>query len=84
MSQSPSPETQTPPSRLGRWLYWGLVGAIWATIGVAVLVFIYALDLPDTDELWKIGPKAELSLYAAEDELIARRGRRGGQKMKKK
>ena len=84
MSQSPSPETQTPPSRLGRWLYWGLVGAIWATIGVAVLVFIYALDLPDTDELWKIGPKAELSLYAAEDELIARRGRRGGQPLQYK
>jgi penicillin-binding protein 1A len=84
MSQSPSLETQTPPSRLGRWLYWGLVGAIWATIGVAVLVFIYALDLPDTDELWKIGPKAELSLYAAEDELIARRGRRGGQPLQYK
>ena len=84
MSQSPSPETQTPPSRLGRWLYWGLVGAIWATIGVAVLVFVYALDLPDTDELWKIGPKAELSLYAAEDELIARRGRRGGQPLQYK
>ena len=84
MSQSPSPETQTPPSRLGRWLYWGLVGAIWATIGVAVLVFVYALDLPYTDELWKIGPKAELSLYAAEDELIARRGRRGGQPLQYK
>ena len=84
MSQSPSPETQTPPSRLGRWLYWGLVGAIWAAIGVAVLVFVYALDLPDTDELWKIGPKAELSLYAAEDELIARRGRRGGQPLQYK
>ena len=84
MSQSPSPETQTPPSRLGRWLYWGLVGAIWATIGVAVLVFVYALDLPDTDELWKIGPKAELSLYAAEDELIARRGRRVGQPLQYK
>ncbi len=83
MSQAAAPEpTQT--SRWRRALYWGLVGGIWGLMALGVLVFTYALDLPDTDELWKIGPKAELSLYAANDELIARRGRRGGQPLQYK
>ncbi len=62
-----------------RLLYWVLVLAIWAGIALGGLVFYYALDLPDTDELWKIGADTELSVYSVEDELIARRGRRGGQ-----
>lgn len=82
--QNPVPDPIVASSRWGRTLYWGLVAAIWGIIGVAVLVFVYALDLPDTDGLWKIGPKAELSIYAAQDELIARRGRRGGQPLQYK
>jgi penicillin-binding protein 1A len=83
MSQAAAPEP-TSASRWRRALYWGLVGGIWGLMALGVLVFTYALDLPDTDELWKIGPKAELSLYAANDELIARRGRRGGQPLQYK
>ncbi len=85
MSESPPIEkSASKPSRFMRLFYWSSVTAIWAVIGVGVLVFAYALDLPDTDELWKIGPKAELSIYAANDELIARRGRRGGQPLQYK
>tara|TARA_B110000971_G_C20030858_1_gene511359 strand:+ start:1863 stop:3734 length:1872 start_codon:yes stop_codon:yes gene_type:complete len=85
MSQSPPPEESvSKPSRIMRHFYWTCVAAIWAVIGVGVLVFAYALDLPDTDKLWRIGPKAELSIYAANDELIARRGRRGGQPLQYK
>ncbi len=65
-----------------RWLYWSVLVALWGLIGLTGLVFTYALDLPDTDDLWKIGAKAELSLYSYEDELVARRGRRGGQPLR--
>ena len=56
--------------------------SLWAFIALAGLVFYYALDLPDTDDLWRVGSKAELSIYSADDELIARRGRRGGQPLR--
>ena len=65
-----------------RWLYWSAFLALWGLIALGGLVFYYALDLPDTDDLWKIGAKAELSIYSADDELIARRGRRGGQPLR--
>ena len=42
--------------------------------------FYYALDLPDTDDLWKTGSQPELSIYARDDGLVARRGRRGGRR----
>ena len=69
-------------SRLWRSLYWSVIFGLWGAIALAALVFVYALDLPDTDDLWKIGAQAELSIYSAEDELIARRGRRGGQPLR--
>ena len=56
--------------------------SLWAFIALARLVFYYALDLPDTDDLWRVGSKAELSIYSADDELMARRGRRGGQPLR--
>ena len=67
---------------LWRWLYWSSFLSLWALIALGGLVFYYALDLPDTDDLWKVGAKAELSIYSADDELIARRGRRGGQPLR--
>ena len=79
MSEAQKPSRK---SRLWRGLYWSLLFGLWGAIALAALVFIYALDLPDTDDLWKIGAQAELSIYSAEDELIARRGRRGGQPLR--
>ena len=65
-----------PPRRLlPRFVYWGLVMALWLGLAVGVLVFYYALDLPDTDDLWKTGSQPELSIYARDDGLVARRGR---------
>jgi penicillin-binding protein 1A len=74
----------SPESAKSRWrvFYWGAVAGLWGLIGLAGLVFYYALDLPDTADLWKIGAKAELSIYSNNDELIARRGRRGGQPLR--
>lgn len=78
MSESDSQKT----SPRWRWLYWSALLSLWAFIALAGLVFYYALDLPDTDDLWRVGSKAELSIYSADDELIARRGRRGGQPLR--
>lgn len=80
--RAPEETAQDRPKRRWRWLYWSVLTALWGLIGMAGLVFTYALDLPDTDDLWKIGAKAELSLYSYEDELVARRGRRGGQPLR--
>ena len=78
MSESDSQKT----SPRWRWLYWSALLSLWAFIALAGLVFYYALDLPDTDDLWRVDSKAELSIYSADDELIARRGRRGGQPLR--
>lgn len=75
-------KSDTPKKPLWRWLYWGAFLSLWGLIALGGLVFYYALDLPDTDDLWKVGAKAELSIYSADDELIARRGRRGGQPLR--
>lgn len=72
----------TDKKRSWRWLYWGFIALIWVAIGLGIVVFTYALDLPDTDDLWKVGAQAELSIYSSDDELIARRGRRGGQPLR--
>jgi penicillin-binding protein 1A len=62
--------------------YWGLVLVLWAGLAAAALVVYYALDLPDTDDLWKTGSQPELSIYARDEGLVARRGRRGGRPMR--
>ena len=62
--------------------YWGLVLFLWVGLAVATLVIYYALDLPDTDDLWKTGSQPELSIYARDEGLVARRGRRGGRPMR--
>ena len=72
-----------PPRRfLPRFAYWGLVGFLWLGLAIGALIFYYALDLPDTDDLWKTGSQPELSIYARDDGLVARRGRRGGRPMR--
>ena len=72
-----------PPRRfLPRFAYWGLVGFLWIGLAIGALIFYYALDLPDTDDLWKTGSQPELSVYARDDGLVARRGRRGGRPMR--
>lgn len=51
-------------------------------MGIAGLVFYYALSLPDTDDLWKVSQSPEISIYSVDDRLVARRGRRGGQALR--
>ena len=62
--------------------YWSLIALLWLGLAAGVLVVYYALDLPDTDDLWKTGSQPELSIYARDDGLVARRGRRGGRPMR--
>jgi penicillin-binding protein 1A len=73
-----------PKKRRGlyRLFYWLTVLGLWVGIGVAGLVFYYALSLPDTDELWKVSQSPEISIYSVDDRLVARRGRRGGQALR--
>ena len=83
----PQPAPDVEPSKPGRsksWrlVYWSALAGLWCVIGLAGLTFYHALDLPDTDDMWKIGHEAELSLYSESDELIARRGRRGGRPLR--
>jgi len=75
-------ETEPPRQFLPRLAYWGLVGFLWLGLAIGALAFFYALDLPDTDDLWKTGSQPELSIYARDDGLVARRGRRGGRPMR--
>ncbi len=62
--------------------YWGLLALLWLGLALAALVFVYALDLPDTDDLWKTGARPELSIYARDDALVARRGRQSGRALR--
>ena len=75
---------QQTTSRRGfyRIAYWAVVLGLWAGIALAGLVFYYALDLPDTDDLWKVSRSPEVSIYSVDDRLVARRGRRGGQALR--
>lgn len=67
---------------LKKFAYWSLIALLWLGLAAGVLVVYYALDLPDTDDLWKTGSQPELSIYARDDGLVARRGRRGGRPMR--
>jgi penicillin-binding protein 1A len=67
---------------LYRFAYWLIVLGLWGGMGIAGLVFYYALSLPDTDDLWKVSQSPEISIYSVDDRLVARRGRRGGQALR--
>ncbi len=75
-------DVEPPRQFLSRFAYWGLVGFLWLGLAIVAVAFFYALDLPDTDDLWKTGSQPELSIYARDDGLVARRGRRGGRPMR--
>ena len=82
MSAAEQPDEKKPRSIAMRLAYWGLVLGLWLGLALSVLVFIYALELPDTDDLWKAGSQPDISLYARNDALVARRGRQGGRPLR--
>ena len=47
-------------------------------IGLAGLIFYYALDMPDTDGLWSVSRSPEVRLYARDDTPLSQRGRNTG------
>ena len=55
-----------------------MVALVWLGLGFGGLAFIYALDLPDTDDLWRVDRGPEIHIYSAQDTLLDRRGS-GGQ-----
>ncbi len=74
-------KTEAGKAATGLWargLYWGAVLCLWAGIGVAGLVGYYAMDLPDTQQLWKVENSPEFRFYGAQEKLLARRGRLQG------
>lgn len=58
--------------------YWLIVLGLWAGIGISGLVVYYALDLPDTAELWQAENRPEFRFYGDGETLLARRGRLNG------
>jgi penicillin-binding protein 1A len=58
--------------------YWLIVLGLWAGIGISGLVVYYALDLPDTAELWQVENRPEFRFYGDGETLLARRGRLNG------
>ncbi|MCH1568263.1 MAG: PBP1A family penicillin-binding protein [Alphaproteobacteria bacterium] len=81
MSETEHSDGARQRSVMMRLAYWGLVAGLWSAFALGALVFYYALDLPDTDDLWRVGAQPELSIYARDEGLVARRGRRGGRPM---
>ena len=79
-SQSGSKSKPKPRSRsrFGFLFYWGLVVTLWGGIGLAGLIFYYALDMPDTDGLWAVSRSPEVRLYARDDTPLSQRGRNTG------
>ena len=76
---SSSDSAKKPAAKFLRRLIYGLsLLAVWGVIAVALLVFYYALSLPPTERLDRVGTGTELSVYSTHDRLIARRGRKGG------
>ncbi|MEC8578243.1 MAG: hypothetical protein VXY41_02425, partial [Pseudomonadota bacterium] len=62
-SGSKSKPSKRSRSRFGFLFYWGLVAILWAGIGLAGLIFYYALDMPDTEGLWSVSRSPEVRLY---------------------
>ena len=77
-SGSKSKSQSRSRSRFGFLFYWGLVVTLWAGIGLAGLIFYYALDMPDTDGLWSVSRSPEVRLYARDDTPLSQRGRNTG------
>ena len=75
---TPQPGAAAPKSGFWRLVYWTALVGVWGLIALGGLVFYYALDLPPTDRLDRVGSGAELSVYSVNDRLMARRGRRAG------
>ncbi len=69
---------KSPQRRVPALVYWITILVLWTGIGVGGLVFYYALDLPDTDQLWQVESRPEFKFYSREGQLLARRGRLAG------
>jgi penicillin-binding protein 1A len=59
-------------------VYWLIVLGLWVGIGLGGLVGYYAMDLPDTAELWQVENRPEFRFYGDGETLLARRGRLNG------
>jgi penicillin-binding protein 1A len=67
---------------LRRSVYWGLVLAIWAAIGLSCLVAYYAMQLPSMAS-WKVPERPpNARIVSVDGELIANRGTTGGEAMR--
>jgi len=60
-------------------VYWGLVAALWAGIGLTGVVVYYALQLPASDT-WAVPVRpANIRIVAADGRLMSNRGKMGGE-----
>jgi penicillin-binding protein 1A len=65
-------------SIVGRAFYWGVVGSIWAVIGLVVLVAYHASRLPPIDQLAVPKRPPNIAILAMDGTLVANRGETGG------
>lgn len=64
---------------IGKTLYWGVVLAVWAGIGVAAIVAYYGMQLPAADT-WAVPERPpNIRIVAADGRLISNRGKMGGE-----
>ena len=61
-------------SLIGESLYWTLVGGLWALVGVAGLMALYAYDLPDTNSLHKTRMSSGITILGRDGAVIGSRG----------
>ncbi len=59
-----------------RFVYWTLVGGVWAGIFVITLLFVFAIGLPDTSKLYDIEHQPSVSYLDRSGALLAVRGSR--------
>ena len=61
---------------LGRLLYWTAVLGVWAMIFVVTILFVFAMDLPDTSKIYEVERQPSVSYLDQSGALLAVRGSR--------
>jgi penicillin-binding protein 1A len=79
-AQSPAPGGRGPrPPRPGRsplqaFIYWTLVGCVWALIFLVAFFAVFSIDLPDTSKLYEVKRQPSISYLDRSGGLVSVRG----------
>ena len=72
----PGPKPPPSPTRPGgwRWLRWLVLLVVWGTVGLGVLLLIFAWDLPRPDSVPAATRRPSVTLLAADGSMLATQG----------